>query len=143
MTASIASLLDLGPRDLGPREKPSALPAPATASRERKQPFGMTSAAPFKTGGSGGDLPLAVEFLLALAEAARRAAAPSPRAFCGVDALLLAGALLLAQPRRARVPIVDFAVQPRPHLALDLVDFDQAALLHLVEMLRARALAMA
>ena len=53
----------------------------------------------------------------------------------GVDALLLASALLLAQTRGARVPVVDLAVQPRSNLALDLVDLGEPPLLHLGEML--------
>ena len=53
----------------------------------------------------------------------------------GVDPLLLAGALLFAQPRGARIPIVDLAGEPRPDFALDLVDLGEPALLHLGEML--------
>ena len=53
----------------------------------------------------------------------------------GVDPLLLASALFLAQPGCAGVPIIDFARQPGPDLALDLVDLCDPARLDLGQML--------
>ena len=53
----------------------------------------------------------------------------------GIDPLLLARALLLAQACGAHVPIIDLARKPVPYLALDLVDLREAALLHFGEML--------
>ncbi len=51
-----------------------------------------------------------------------------------VDPLLLAGALLLAQPGGAGVPVVDLAGEARADFALDLVDLGQPARLDLGQM---------
>ena len=60
-------------------------------------------------------------------------------AFDGVDPLLLAGSLFFAQPGSARIPIIDLAGQPGPHLALDLVDLSEPAPLHLGQVVRNEA----
>ena len=57
----------------------------------------------------------------------------------GVDPLLLASALFLAQPGCAGVPIIDFARQPGPDLALDLVDLCEPAPFHLGQVVRNEA----
>ena len=57
----------------------------------------------------------------------------------GVDPLLFAGSLFLAQAGSACIPIIDLAGQPGPHLALDLVDLSEPAPLHLGQVVRNEA----
>ena len=57
----------------------------------------------------------------------------------GVEALFLTRALLLAQPRRTRIPIIDLARQTGADLAFDLVDLGKPSPLHLGEMVRNQA----
>ena len=126
MTASIASVLDLGAGDRVFGEAVERLAALRPALRASSRPAGITSAAPFSTGGS------AVICRSRSSSACRLCSRSTRRCgrrlgILGVDALLLAGALLLAQPRGARVPIVDLARQPGAHLALDLVDLGEPA----------------
>lgn len=78
-------------------------------------------------------MPLAGELVLAAVQPLDQALGGG-LGVAGVDPLLLAGALLLAQPGGAGVPVVDLAGQPCADLALDLVDLGDAASAHLGEM---------
>ena len=125
-------------RATGSSLRPSSVGWIEGVRRTVKSPCGMIRAAPFSTGGNAVICRSRLSSSCRLCRRSTRRCAVAS-AFLGVDPLLPARTLFLAQPCGAHIPIIDFPIEAISDGVLDFVDLRETAFLYFGEMLGARA----